>query len=82
MLGPLFDEQIFINGAHYMQFSGKEVRIINKSDILCRQFDDDLGEVTHPELLLPEKLVKILTQPLHGTTGKHPGTAKMTQEVQ
>ena len=51
VLGLPFDEQSVINDAPYMQYSGNRKRIIIKDDILCRQYYNDLGEVSHLQVL-------------------------------
>ena len=81
MLGLPFDEQILIKDARYMHYSRNKKRIIIKDDILSRQYYNDLGEVSHLQVLLPGQLLKVLLQSLHGTTGKHPGVSKMMQEI-
>ena len=81
MLGLPFDEQILINDARYMHYSINKKRIIIKDDILYRQYYNDIGEVSHLQVLLPGQLLKVLLQSLHGTAGKHPGISKMMQEI-
>ena len=54
---------------------------LKNDDILCRQYNNDLGEVSHLQVLLPGQLLKVLLQSLHGTAGKHPGISKMMQEI-
>ena len=81
MLGLLFDEQILLNDARYMHYSRNKMRIIIKDDILYRQYYNDIGEVSHVQVLLPGQLPKVLFQSLHGTAGKHPGISKMMQEI-
>ena len=81
MLGLPFDEQILLNDARYMQYSRNKQRINIKDDLLCRQYYNDLGEVSHSQVLLPGKLLKVLLQSLHGTASKHPGISKMMQEI-
>ena len=81
MLGLPFDEQLSLNDARYMHYSRNKKRIIIKDDILYRQYYNDLGEVSHLQVLLPGQLLKVLLQSLHGTTGKHPGISKMMQEI-
>ena len=81
MLGLPFDEQILLNDARYMYYSRNKKRIIIKDDILYRQHYNDIGEVSHLQVLLPEQLLKVLLQSLHGTTGKHPGISKKMQEI-
>ena len=81
MLGLPFDEQVLINDARYMHYSRNKKRIIVKDDILCRQYYNDLGEVSHLKVLLPKQLLKVLLQSLHGTAGKHPGVSELMQEI-
>ena len=64
-----------------MHYSRNKKRIIIKDDILCRQYYNDLGEVSHLQVLLPGQLLKVLLQSLHGTAGKHPGISEMKQET-
>ena len=78
MLGLPFDEQTLLNDARYMHYSRNKKRIIIKNDILYRQYYNDIGEISHLQvlLLLPGQLLKVLLQSLHGTAGKHPGILK------
>ena len=81
MLGLPFDEQILSNDERYMQYSRNKKRIIIKDDKFCRQYFNDLGEVSNSQVFLPGQLRKVLLQSLHGTAGKHPGISKMLPEV-
>ena len=81
MLALPFDEQIFLKDARYMHYSRNKKRTIIKDDIPCRQYYNDLGEVSHIQVLLPGQLLKVLLQSLHGTAGKHPGISKLMQEI-
>ena len=80
-LGLPFDEQILLNDARCMHYSRNKKRMMIKDDILCRQNYNDLGEVSHLQVLLPGQLLKVLLQSLHETAGKHPGISKMMQEI-
>ena len=81
MLGLPFDEQILLNDTRYMHYSRNKKRIIIKDEILCRQYYHVIGEVSHLQVLLPGKLLKVLLQSLHGTAVKHPGNSNMMQEI-
>ena len=81
ILGLPFEEQILLDDARYMHYSINKKRIIIKDDILCRQYYNDLGKVSHLRVLLLGKLLRVLLQSLHGTAGKHPGILKMMQEI-
>ena len=81
MLGLPFDEQFLLNDARYMHYSRNRKRIIIKDDIFYRQYYNDIGEVSHLQVLLPGQLLKVLLQSLHGTAGKHPGISKRMQEI-
>ena len=62
MLGLTFDEQLFFNDARYMHYSRNKKRNIIKDDILCRQYYNDNGEVSHLQVLSPGHLLKDLLQ--------------------
>ena len=76
MLGLPFDERILLNDARYMHYSRNKKRIVIKDDILYRQYYNDIGEISHLQVLLPRQLLRVFLQPLHGTAGKHPGIQK------
>ena len=52
-----------------MHYSRNKKRIIIKIDILYQQYYNDIGEVSHSQVLLPGQLLKVLLQSLHGTAG-------------
>ena len=81
MLGLAFDEQILLNDARYMHCFRNKMRIIIKDDILCRQYCNDLGKVSHLQVTLIGQLLKVPLQSLQGTADKHPGISKMMQEI-
>ena len=81
MLGLPFEEQILLNDARYMHYPGNKKRIIIKDEILYRQYYNDIGELSHLQVLLPGQILKVLLQSLHGTAGKHPGISKTMQEI-
>ena len=80
-MGLPFGEQILLHDARYMHYSRKKKRIIIKDDILYRQYCNDLGEVSHLQVLLPGPLLKGLLQSIHGTAGKHPDIQKTMQKI-
>ena len=51
-----------------------------RDDIFCTQKFIDHSEISHLRVLLREKFLKVLLQPLHRTPGKHPDISKMLQE--
>ena len=81
MLGLSFDEQTLLNDARYMHYSRNKKRTIIKVDIHCRQYYNDLGDVSHLQVFLPGQLLKALLQSLHGTAGKHPRFSKIKQDI-
>ena len=53
LLGPPFDDQIFLNDERYLHYSRNKKRIIIEVDIICRQNYRDLSElVTHRSFYL------------------------------
>ena len=81
IMGLPFDEQFLLNDARYMHYSRNKKRIIIKDDILCRQNYNDLGKVSHLQVLLPGQLLKVLLQSIHGTAAKHPGILQVMREI-
>ena len=53
MLGLPFDEQFLLNDARYMHYSRNKKRIIIIDDILYRQYYNDIGQISHLQMLLP-----------------------------
>ena len=64
-----------------MHCSRNKKRNIIKDDILCRQYYNDIGEVSDIQVFLPGQILKVLLQSLHGTAGENPGFSKMMQEI-
>ena len=62
LMGLPFDEQILLNDARYMHYSRNKKRIIIKDDILYRQYYNDIGEVSHKQVLLLGEFFKVLLQ--------------------
>ena len=81
IMGLPFDEQILLNDARYMRYSRNKKRIIIKDDMLYGQYYNDIGEVSHLQVLLLRQLLKVFLQSLHGTAGKLPVISKMMQEI-
>ena len=81
MLVLPFDEKILLTDARYMHYSRNKKRNIIEDDVFCRQYYNDLGEVSHLQVLLSRQLRKLLQKSLHGTADKHPGISKKMQEI-
>ena len=60
MLGLPFDEQLLLNDARYMHYSRIKKRVIIKNVILYQQYYNDLGEVSHLQVLLLGQFDKVL----------------------
>ena len=58
ILGLLFDEQLLINDIRDIIYSRNKESFNIKDDILCKQYYNDIGEVSHIQVLLPEQLLK------------------------
>ena len=56
-------------------------RLVVNDDVIARQYYDETGKVKYNQILLPQHPLKELLQSLHGTAHKHPGIAKMLQEI-
>ena len=81
MLGLPIDDRLLINDARYMPYSRNKMRIISKDDLLWRQYYNDLGHVSHLQVLLPGQLLKVSLQSIPGTASKHPGISKTMQVI-
>ena len=66
MLGLPFDEQILTTQRRYTHFNGDTKRVIIQDDILDRQYYNDVGDISHLQILLPVQLINILLNSLHG----------------
>ena len=53
-----------------------------ENDILCGQYNNDFGEITDLQVLLPGQLLHVLLHSLHGKAGKHTDIAKMMPRFQ
>ena len=67
--------------ARYKHYANNLERIVIKDDILTRQYFDETGNVNNHQILLPQHLLQLLFQSLHGTAHKHPDIKKMLQEI-
>ena len=81
MLGLPFDEQVLLNDTGYLHYSRNKKRIIVREDILFRQYYNDIGEVSHLQVLLPGQLLKVLLQSLHGTPRYSKNDARNPSEI-
>ena len=50
-------------------------------DILVRKYYNDIGQISHYQILLPKQLLEEFLQALHGHNANHPGKTKMIQEA-
>ena len=58
----------------------RKCKFIN-DDLKCREYYNDLCEISHLQVLLSGQLFKLLLQSLHRTADKHPGIAKKLKET-
>ena len=56
-------------------------RLSIQNDIITRQYYDETGNIKYNQILLPKHLVNELLESLHGKANRHPGIAKMLQEI-
>ena len=76
-----FDQKIFATNPLYIHFSRNRNRIIIRDDILNRQYYNDVGDISHLQVLQPIQLKDTLLNSLIGEAGNHAGISKMIQEI-
>ena len=57
MHGLLLEDQVLLTDGRYMSDSRNRKRIIVKQDKLCRQYSNEVGEISHLQVLLPVQLL-------------------------
>ena len=63
---------------HYLQHIP---RIEIRQDILARKYYNEIRQISHYQILLPEPLLEEFLQALHGHNANHPGITKIIQEA-
>ena len=81
MLRLPFDNEILGTIPRCNHYSRNKKHIVMKDDILYRQKYNDVGGVSHLQVLLPVQLKDTLKNSLHGEVGKQPGISKVMQEI-
>ena len=76
-----YSETILIQDIRYQHYIRQLDRLSIQNDIITRQYYDETGNVKYNQTLLPKHLVKELLESLHGKANRHPGIAKMLQEI-
>ena len=80
--GEPFDESAFTQDNRYQHNLQNIPRIETRQDILARKYYNDIGQISHYQILLPKQLLEEFLQALHGHNANHPGITKMIQEAQ
>ena len=75
------DEEVLQQDAIYTYYIKNTARIVLRDEVLTRQYFDETGQTKCYQILLPQHLVAELLDSLHGEVHKHPGIAKMLQEL-
>ena len=79
--GEPFDESAFSEDARYQHYLQNIPRIGIRQDILVRKYYNDIGQISHYQILVPKQLLEEFLQALHGHNANHPGITKMIQEA-
>ena len=79
--GELFDESAFTQDNRYQHYLQNIPRIEIRQDILVQNYYNDIGQISHYQILLPKQLLEEFLQALHGHNANHPGITKMIQEA-
>ena len=76
-----YSETILIQDIRYQHYLRQLDRLSIQNDIITRQYYDETGNIKYNQILLPKHLVNELLESLHGKANRHPGIAKMLQEI-
>ena len=76
-----YSETILIQDTRYQHYLRQLDRMSIQDEIITRQYYDETGNVKYNQVLLPKHLVNELLESLHGKANRHPGIAKMLQEI-
>ena len=82
--GVAEEEQIYYtddDDIRYQHYLRQLDRLSIQNDVIIRQNYDETGNIKYNQLLLPKHLVNELLESLHGKANRHPGIAKMLQEI-
>ena len=79
--GEDYSEMMLHQDIRYKHYLRNANRIVLREEILAHQYFDETGQVKRYQVLIPQHLVTELLESLHGHAHKHPGIAKMLQEV-
>ena len=79
--GERSDESAFTQDNRYQHYLQKMPRIEICQDILVRNYYNDIGQISHYQILLPKQLLEEFLQALHGHNANHPGVTKMIEEA-
>ena len=79
--GEHFDESAFTQDNRYQHYLQNIHRIGIRQDILARKYYNDIGQISHYQILLSKQLLEEFLQALHGHNANHPGRTKMIQKA-
>ena len=79
--GEPYDETQFTQDYRYKHYLQNIMRIEIKQDVITRRYYNDIGMITHYQILLPKQLLDEFLHALHGHNANHPGITKMIQEA-
>ena len=79
--GQLFDESAFTQDNCYQHYLQNIPRIEIRQDILVQKYYNDIGQISHYQILLPKQLLEEFLQASHEHNANHPGITKMIQEA-
>ena len=64
--GEPFDESAFTRDNRYQHYLQNKPRIENRQEILVRKYNNDIGQISHYQILLPKQFLEEFLQALHG----------------
>ena len=79
--GEPFDKSAFTQDNRYQHYLQNKPHIEIRQDFLVRKYYNDIGQISHYQVLLPKQLLEEFLQALHGRNANHPGITKMIEEA-
>ena len=76
-----YSEEALLRDIRYKHYLRNADRIVLRDEVLTRQYFGETGQIKYLQILLPQHLVSTLLESLHGQAHRHPGIAKMLQEI-
>ena len=76
-----YSEELLRQDVRYRHNLRNADRVVLRDEVLARQYFDKTGQIQYYQFLMSQHLVTELMESVHEQAHKHPGIAKMLQEI-